>query len=63
MRWTARKKMAIVDALREGITTCEEVERKYSMSHEELTTWIANSSNGWRGLTATKIREARKENA
>jgi transposase-like protein len=39
MRWTARRKMAVLRAVTAGEISAEEIARRYAISPEELDTW------------------------
>jgi len=39
VRWTARRKMAVLRAAAAGQITAEEIARRYAISPEELDTW------------------------
>jgi len=56
-RWTASKKANVVIAIRSGLLSLEEAERKYMLSTEELMSWkSAYDARGIEGLKATKLR-------
>ena len=56
-RWVARRKAAVLAALRSGAITMEEACRRYALSEEELLTWQrAFEAHGLSGLRATRLR-------
>jgi transposase-like protein len=56
-RWVPSRKAAVIAALREGETTVEEVCRLYSLSREELLSWIsAIERHGVPGLRSTRVQ-------
>jgi transposase-like protein len=56
-RWIPRRKAMVIAALREGETTVEEVCRLYSLSRDELASWIASfERHGISGLRATRVQ-------
>jgi transposase-like protein len=51
MRWTARRKMAVLRAVTAGQITAEEIARRYAISPEELETWSSHyADHGLHGL-------------
>ena len=59
-RWVARRKAAVVAALRSGAITMEEACLRYALSEEELRDWQhAFEAHGLRGLRATSLRARR----
>jgi hypothetical protein len=59
-RWVARRKAAVVAALRSGEITMEEACRVYQLSEEELLSWDrALELHGLAGLRATRIQQYR----
>jgi transposase-like protein len=59
-RWVARRKAAVLAALRSGAITMEEACRRYALSEEELLTWQrAFEAHGLPGLRATRLRGRR----
>jgi transposase-like protein len=59
-RWVARRKAAVVAALRSGAITLEEACRRYALSEEELLDWQrAFQAHGLAGLRATSLRARR----
>jgi transposase-like protein len=59
-RWVARRKAAVLAALRSGAITMEEVCRRYALSEEELLAWQrAFETHGLSGLRATRLRGRR----
>jgi hypothetical protein len=56
-RWVARRKAAVVIALRDGTITIEEACCRYVLSEEELRSWQrAFDADGIAGLRATRLR-------
>jgi Protein of unknown function (DUF1153) len=65
-RWVARRKAAVLGALRSGAITMEEACRRYALSEEELLDWQhAFEAHGLPGLRATRLRgrRTRRSNA
>jgi transposase-like protein len=59
-RWVARRKAAVLAALRSGGITMEEACRRYALSEEELLAWQrAFEAHGLPGLRATRLRVGR----
>jgi hypothetical protein len=55
MRWAAKRKAGIVAAVRAGIVSGQELERRYGISAEELAGWMrAYDTSGVRGLQIGK---------
>jgi hypothetical protein len=51
VRWTARRKMAVLRAVRSGEISAEEIASLYAISVEELKTWSSDYADyGLRGL-------------
>ena len=51
IRWTARRKAAVVRATRAGVISCEDAYERYLLSPEELAAWEkAFERNGIHGL-------------
>jgi hypothetical protein len=60
IRWTARRKAAVVAAVHSGRITMEEVLRRYQLSEEEFLSWQrAFETHGIAGLRATRVRQYR----
>lgn len=56
-RWVSRRKAMVIAALREGETTVEEVCRLYSLSRDELASWVASFERyGVPGLRSTRVQ-------
>jgi len=56
-RWVARRKAVIVNAVRSGAITLEEVCRRYELSVEEFLAWRrAIETHGVAGLRVTRLR-------
>jgi transposase len=65
-RWVARRKSAVLAALRSGAITMDEACRRYALSEEELLDWQrAFEAHGLSGLRATHLRgrRTRRSNA
>jgi transposase-like protein len=59
-RWVARRKAAVLAALRSGAITMEEACRRYALSEEELLAWQrAFEAHGLPGLRASRLRARR----
>jgi hypothetical protein len=55
--WTARRKAAIVDAVRAGRVSCKEVCRRYRLSVEEFEAWERDLRlHGLPGLRTTRYQ-------
>jgi hypothetical protein len=51
VRWTARRKMAVLRAVRSGEISAKDVASLYAISAEELETWSSDyADRGLRGL-------------
>jgi Protein of unknown function (DUF1153) len=56
-RWVARRKAVIVDAVRSGAVSLEEVCRRYELSVEEFAAWQrAIEAHGVAGLRVTRLQ-------
>jgi hypothetical protein len=56
-RWVARRKAAVVDAVRSGAISLEEACRRYELSVEEFLAWQrAIESHGVAGLRVTRLQ-------
>jgi transposase-like protein len=56
-RWVARRKAVIVNAVRSGAVTLEEVCRRYELSVEEFLAWQrAIETHGVAGLRVTRLQ-------
>jgi len=59
-RWVARRKAAVVVAVRNGKITIEEALRRYQLSEEELLSWErAFEAHGLAGLRVTRVQQYR----
>jgi len=59
-RWVARRKAAVVAAVRSGRITMEEALRRYQLTEEEFLSWQrAFEVHGLAGLRATRIQQYR----
>jgi hypothetical protein len=56
-RWVTRRKAVIVNAVRTGVVSLEEVCRRYELSEEEFLTWErAIDTYGVPGLRVTRLQ-------
>jgi hypothetical protein len=56
-RWVARRKAIVVNAVRSGAITLDEVCRRYDLSVEEFLTWErAIEAHGIAGLRVTRLQ-------
>lgn len=56
-RWVARRKAVVVNAVRSGAITLEEVCRRYELSAEEFFAWQrAIETHGVAGLRVTRLQ-------
>ena len=61
IRWMARRKAAVVTAVRAGKITLEEACRYYQLSEEEFLGWQhAFDAYGLRGLSVKRLRGNRR---
>jgi hypothetical protein len=59
-RWVARRKAAVLTALKNREITLEEACRRYRLSEEELHSWQrAFEADGLRGLLASRLPSSR----
>lgn len=59
-RWVARRKAAIVDAVRSGQLSVDDACRTYNLSLEELLSWQRLiERHGTRGLRTTRLKDYR----
>ena len=59
-RWVARRKAVIVDAVRSGAISLEEVCRRYQLSVEEFLAWQRSiDRHGLAGLRTTRLQQYR----
>jgi hypothetical protein len=59
-RWVARRKAAVVAAVRSGRITMEEALRHYQLSEEEFLSWQhAFDTHGLTGLRVTRVQQYR----
>jgi len=60
-RWTIRRKAAVVNAVKAGEVTREEICRRYQISEEEFLSWQRAYENyGLPGLRSTRLQEYRR---
>ena len=60
-RWVARRKAAVVMALRDGAITIAEACRRYALSEAELVSWQrAFEADGIAGLSAARLHGRRR---
>lgn len=63
-RWTVRRKAAIVEAVRSGLVSLEEVCRAYKLSIDEFLAWERDMDRyGVPGLRATRYQIYRQTDA
>ena len=56
-RWVARRKAAVVTAVRSGVIAFEEARRRYDLSEEEFLSWERGiESHGIAGLRSTRLQ-------
>ena len=56
-RWVARRKAAVVAAVRSGRITMDEALRRYQLSEEEFLSWQhAFDTHGLAGLRVTRVQ-------
>ena len=61
MRWVARRKAAVVAAVRNGRITMEEALRRYQLSEEEFLSWQRTfETHGLAGLRVTRVHQYRR---
>jgi transposase-like protein len=59
-RWVARRKAAVVAAVRQGVISREEACRRYELSEEELSSWQRSfEAYGINGLRVTQLAQYR----
>ena len=62
-RWTIRRKAAVLQALRSGLTLAQSLER-YALSVEEIRAWERDlEQHGLYGLRATRVQIYRRGEA
>jgi transposase-like protein len=60
-RWTARRKAAVLTAVRSGAISVEEACRRYEISGEEFLAWLqAFETHGLPGLRTTRVQQYRR---
>ena len=60
-RWTIRRKAAVVNAVKAGEVTREEICRRYQISVEEFLSWQRAYENyGLPGLRSTRLQQYRR---
>jgi Protein of unknown function (DUF1153) len=63
-RWVARRKAAVVAAVRRGLINREEACRRYELSEEELSSWQRSfEAYGVNGLRVTHLRQYRGDSS
>ena len=63
-RWVARRKAAVVVAVRNGSITLEEACRRYELSEEEFASWQRSfDTYGVHGLRITSIQQYRADHS
>lgn len=61
-RWVARRKAALVAAVRAGVITFEEACRRYRISPEEFASWERLvDRHGTSGLRVTRLKQFRTQ--
>ena len=63
VRWTARRKIAVVRAVRSGQITAEELAILYGISAEELEAWSDYADRGLRGLQQKEWATRRRKSS
>jgi transposase-like protein len=57
MRWTPKRKAAIVTAVQHGEITGDDVAREHGISAEELASWIRDhDAHGRAGMRVTRLQ-------
>jgi transposase-like protein len=57
MRWTARRKAAVIIAIRNGEISLDEAKSQYGLSDEELAPWMRDyDTHGERRLRSLSVR-------
>ena len=60
-RWVVSRKAQVVRAVEDGTITLDQACERYSLSHEEFSTWRnLIKSHGTRALRATRIQDYRR---
>jgi hypothetical protein len=63
-RWVARRKAAVVAAVRQGVISREEACRRYELSEEELSSWQRSfEAYGVDGLRVTHLAQYRDDSS
>ncbi|NDE89825.1 MAG: DUF1153 domain-containing protein [Alphaproteobacteria bacterium] len=61
-RWVISRKAIVVDAVRKGHITLAEVCERYSLSEEEIRSWMKLSERGGsRALRVTRLQDYRRK--
>ncbi len=61
-RWTQKKKLILISALADGLITASEAQKKYSLSADELNSWVElYDTHGLSALRSTYIRDYRDQ--
>jgi hypothetical protein len=56
-RWTIRRKVSVLEALRSGTLTLEQALDRYALSVEEIRSWERQlERHGLHGLRATRVQ-------
>ena len=64
LRWTAYRKAAVVRAIRDGIITLDDAMSRYSLTSEELHSWMRHFRlHGRDGLRASHLQYYRELDA
>ena len=60
-RWVARRKLEIVEAVRNGLLSLEDACARYTLTSDEFISWqVAYSRHGMHGLQASRTQEYRR---
>lgn len=61
-RWVVSRKAIVVDAVRKGLVTLPDVCAHYSLSEEEIRSWMKLSEKGGsRALRVTRLQDYRRK--
>lgn len=62
VRWTKYRKLAVVDAVENGLLTLDQASERYNLSAEELSAWKGRADrHGADGLRTTRIQDYRRK--
>jgi hypothetical protein len=63
-RWVVSRKAIVVDAVRKGLLTLADACARYSLSEEEIRSWMKLSEKGGsRALRVTRLQDYRRKRA